>query len=166
MRAALSELEAASRELGRLVVELGREAPPPPLDVSKFRGLVDWPTDAAVAVPYGDRVHPRFKTAVPHPGIDFAVPFGGPVRAIFDGRVVYASHLHGYGLTAIVDHGGGIVSVYARLAVLTVARGDEVARSQIVGNAGSDEGVDGSGLYFEIREDGKPVDPRKWLRRR
>lgn len=163
---ALGELEGASREIGRLVAELGRDAPPPRLNVAKFRGLLDWPAPGRVAVPFGPRVHPRFKTTVPHPGVEIAAGEGDDIRAVFDGRVLYASNLQGYGLTAILDHGGGVVSIYAHASVLLVSRGQEVARGERVGKVGDSGSLEGPGLYFEMRESGKPVDPGVWLRRR
>jgi septal ring factor EnvC (AmiA/AmiB activator) len=163
---AIGELEGASREVGRLVDELGRDAPPPRLNVAKFRGLLDWPSPGRVAVPFGPRTHPRFKTTVPHPGVEIAAEAGDDIRAIFEGRVLFASNLQGYGLTAIVDHGGGIVSVYAHASVLLVSKGQDVGKGERIGKVGDSGSLEGPGLYFEIREAGKPVDPRHWLRRR
>lgn len=165
-QSALGELEGASRDLSRIVRDAGQDAPAPRLDVRKFRGLLDWPSDGRVAIPFGTSVHPRFKTRIPHPGIDLDAPRGADVRAIFDGRVVYASGLPGYGLTAIVDHGNGVASVYTHAAVLVVSVGQEVGRGDVVGKVGESGPLGGTGLYFEIREAGRPVDPVRWLRRR
>jgi septal ring factor EnvC (AmiA/AmiB activator) len=163
---ALGELEGASREIGRLVTELGRDAPAPRLNVEKFRGLLDWPSPGKVAIPYGPRIHPRFKTTVPHPGVELQANEGDDIRAVFDGRVLYASNLQGYGLTAILDHGGGVVSIYAHASVLLVSKGQDVGRGERIGKVGDSGSIEGPGLYFEIRESGKPVDPGVWLRRR
>jgi septal ring factor EnvC (AmiA/AmiB activator) len=163
---ALGELEGASREIGRLVAELGRDAPAPRLDVAKFRGLLDWPSPGRVAVPFGPRIHPRFKTTVPHPGVELSAREGDDIRAVFDGRVLYASNLQGYGLTTILDHGGGVVSIYAHASVLLVSKGQDVGRGERIGKVGDSGSLEGPGLYFEIREAGKPVDPGVWLRRR
>lgn len=162
---AIGELESASQALGRLVAEAGSDAAPS-LDVSKFRGLLEWPSPGPIAIPFGPRVHPKFRTSIPHPGVEIASREGDDIRAIFEGRVLYASHLHGYGLTAIVDHGGGVVSVYAHASVLLVSRGEDVGQGERIGKVGDSGALEGPGLYFEIREGGKPVDPRLWLRRR
>jgi septal ring factor EnvC (AmiA/AmiB activator) len=85
---------------------------------------------------------------------------------VFDGRVVFAAALHGYGLTVVVDHGGGVVSVYAHAGVLLVEPGQEVARGQDLGRVGDTGSLRGPYLYFELRVAGKPTDPAAWLRRR
>lgn len=164
---ALGELEAAARSLSDLVREVGgRVRGSPPLDVRKFRGVLDWPAAGPVAVPFGSAIHPRFKTAVPHPGLDIDAPAGSDIRAVFDGRVAFARSLHGYGLTAIVDHGGEVVSVYTHAAVLLVGEGDAVSRGQVLGKVGDSGSMRGPYLYFEMREGGKAVDPLGWLRKR
>ena len=163
---ALGELESASRELARLVDTLGSTGGAPALDVRMFRGVLDWPADGAVSSGFGNAVHPKFKTVLPHPGLDIDAPDGAPFRSVFDGKVAFAAPLHGYGLTAIVDHGGGILTVYAHAGVLLVAVGDTVSRGQEIGRVGDSGSMRGPYLYFEIREDGKPVDPAAWLRRR
>ncbi|MBZ5640514.1 MAG: M23 family metallopeptidase [Acidobacteriia bacterium] len=163
---AIEELERAARELGKLVEAVGGEAHGPVLDVRKFFGLLDWPADGPISAAYGDSVHPRFHTVVRHPGLDIDSPEGASFRAVFDGRVVFASWLHGYGLTAIVDHGNDFVSVYAHASILLVAPGDDVTRGQVLGRVGDTGSLRGAYLYFETRNKGKPVDPLAWLRRR
>jgi murein DD-endopeptidase MepM/ murein hydrolase activator NlpD len=134
--------------------------------VKAFRGLLDWPAEGSVTAGFGPMVHPRFKTTVPHPGLDIDAPEGSPFRAVFDGKVAYAAALHGYGLTVVVDHGQGVASVYAHAGVLEVAVGDAVARGQELGRVGDSGSLRGPYLYFELREGGKPCDPRGWLRAR
>jgi murein hydrolase activator len=165
-REAIEDLERASRDLGRLVESLGGSVKGPSLDVRKFRGLLDWPAEGPVTSRFGNTIHPRFRTVVPHPGLDIDALEGGPFRAVFDGRVVFASWLHGYGLTAIVDHGHGVLSVYAHASILLAGAGDDVARGEALGRVGDTGSLRGPYLYFELREDGKPVDPGKWLRHR
>ncbi len=163
---ALSELEGASRDLGHMVTENKPESRGTDLDVRNFRGTLDWPAAGKVAIPFGTAVHPKFKTKVPHPGIDLDVPQGAAFRAIFDGRIAYAATLRGYGLSVIIDHGSGVASVYTHAAMLVVSPGQNVRRGEILGHAGEGGPLGGSGLYFEIRDGGKPVDPAEWLRRR
>jgi septal ring factor EnvC (AmiA/AmiB activator) len=163
---AFGELEEAARRLGRLVDSFEGEPAHVALNVRTFRGLLDWPADGAVSAPFGTLVHPRFKTEVPHPGWDIEADQGQPFRSIFDGRVAYAAPLAGYGLTVVLDHGHGVVSIYAHAAVLLVAAGQDVTRGQEVGRVGDSGSLRGPYLYFEIRDGGKPVDPSPWLRRR
>ena len=85
---------------------------------------------------------------------------------MFDGRTVFASWMRGYGLTAIVDHGGGMLSIYAHASVLLTEPGERVRRGQGLGKIGDTGSLRGPYLYFELRIDGKPVDPESWLRDR
>ena len=111
-------------------------------------------------------MHPRFKTRVPHPGLDIDAPDGTRIRTVFDGRVVFAAWMRGYGLTAIVDHGNGLLSIYAHASVLMVEPGDRLGRGEIIGAVGDTGSLRGAYLYFELREDGRPTDPGQWLRPR
>ena len=164
--AAIGELEAAATALGSLVDSLVPGATAPNLDVHKFRGLMDWPADGEVRAGFGSVVHPRFRTRVPHPGLDIEGDFNTSIRSVFDGQVVFAAWMRGYGLTAIVDHGGGIMSVYAHASVLLVEPGDQVVRGQSLGRVGETGSLSGPYLYFELRVDGEPADPLDWLRPR
>jgi septal ring factor EnvC (AmiA/AmiB activator) len=103
---------------------------------------------------------------VPHPGLDIDAEFGTIIRTIFDGQVVFASWMRGYGLTAIVDHGGGLLSVYAHASVLMIEPGEKLMRGQRIGAIGDTGSLRGPYLYFEIRENGTPTDPGGWLRPR
>jgi septal ring factor EnvC (AmiA/AmiB activator) len=163
---AIGELDGAARELASLVDQVGEKAPPAALDVRKFRGLLDWPAQGQVTAGFGKSIHPRFKTEVPHPGLDIDAGDGAPFRAVFDGRVAYAAPLHGYGLTVVVDHGHGVVSVYAHAGVLLAETGQDVTRGQELGKVGDSGSLRGPYLYFELRVAGKPADPTSWLRSR
>jgi murein hydrolase activator len=163
---AYDELEVAARSLGRLVDSFGDTPAHVALNVRTFRGLLDWPAEGRVSTKFGTVVHPRFKTEIPHPGLDIDATEGQPFRSIFDGRVAYAAPLTGYGLTAVVDHGHGVVSIYAHAEALVVAAGEDVQRGQELGRVGESASLRGPYLYFELRDGGRPVDPSSWLRRR
>jgi septal ring factor EnvC (AmiA/AmiB activator) len=163
---AIGELDAAAKDLSRLVEGVGAHAAAPALDIRKFRGLLEWPAAGAVTEPFGKVIHPRFKTEVPHPGLDIDAVEGAPFRAVFEGRVAYAAPLHGYGLTVVLDHGNGLVSVYAHAGVVLVEAGQSVAGGQELGKVGDSGSLRGAYLYFELRAAGKPVDPAGWLRAR
>jgi septal ring factor EnvC (AmiA/AmiB activator) len=165
-QAAVEELQSAAGELSDLVDSLELEAGRPALDMHKFKGLLDWPAEGALSAKFGSVVHPRFKTSVPHPGLDIDGRAGSDIRNIFDGRVVFSSWMRGYGLTAIVDHGGGCLSVYAHASVLLVEVGEQVMRGQSLGKIGDTGSLRGPFLYFEMRVDGEPTDPEQWLRPR
>ena len=165
-RSALDELQQAAEEMTRLVDRLTPKAGGPTLDVHKFKGLLDWPAEGAVSAGFGTVVHPRFRTEVPHPGLDIDAAEGSDIKSVFDGSVAFSSWMRGYGLTAIVDHGGGLMSVYAHASVLIVEPGQKVSGGQLLGKVGDSGSLRGPFLYFELRVDGRPTDPQEWLRAR
>ncbi len=160
---AAEEMEGAARELAAFLQGQGIAATA--LDPRTFRGSMDWPCPGKVTGGFGRTIDPRFGTAVPHPGLDLEAPAGTPFRAVLDGKVLWSGPLRGYGLTAIVDHGGGVASVYAHAAGLVVEQGEQVTRGQTLGHLG-ETGARAPSLYFELRDGGKPVDPLGWLRAR
>lgn len=163
-RLALEELEAAAAELAGLVGRLEGEGAAPEVDMHKFKGLLDMPVRGKIKARFGKVVHPRFKTVVPHPGLDIDADEGDPFRSIFDGRVAYSTWLRGYGLTVILDHGYGLMSIYAHASVLMVEEGEEVLRGQKLGLVGETGSLKGPFLYFELRSGGEPIDPEPWFR--
>ena len=165
-QAALSELESAAAELGQLAESFLPGAEAPQMDVHKFRGLLDWPSEGKTTAGFGTVVHPRLKTEVPHPGIDIDAASGADIFSVFDGRVVFASWMRGYGLTVIVDHGAALLSIYAHASALLVEPGEQVVQGQRLGKVGETGSLRGPFLYFELRENGSPVDPADWLRPR
>jgi septal ring factor EnvC (AmiA/AmiB activator) len=163
---AIVELEQAADQLAELVRSLEPGEAAPTLDIRKFEGLLDWPAAGRVTAGFGRVVHPRFKTSVPHPGLDIEGDAGDWFGSVFDGQVVFAGWMRGYGLTAIVDHGGGLLSIYAHASVLLVEPGESVIRGQRLGAIGDTGSLRGAYLYFELRIDGRPTDPARWLRPR
>ena len=165
-RQALEETRQAADELGRLADSLGADGDRPALDIRQFKRLLDWPAAGRLRTAFGAVVHPEFKTEVPHPGWDLTAPFAADFSAVFEGDVVFADWMRGYGLTAIVDHGNRVMTIYAHASMLLVQTGERVARGQTLGKVGETGSLHGPFLYFELRVDGKPVDPADWLRQR
>jgi septal ring factor EnvC (AmiA/AmiB activator) len=160
-RLAERALELADREtkVAALLDTLyGRAASPlAGRPMQEFRGLLDWPARGAVTGTFGPRLDPRYGTRVPHNGIDLATTAGGEVVAVYPGRVVFAASFEGYGPTVVVQHAGKVFTLYAGLAATLVKRDDLVSLRQPLGRAGET-------LYFEIRVENRPEDPRRWLR--
>jgi septal ring factor EnvC (AmiA/AmiB activator) len=159
----LSRRRAASRaRLARLVralrAELGRAG-----SIRALRGRLPHPIEGRIAVPFGSVREPPFGTIAVHSGWQYAVEPGTRVGAVYAGRVVYARRFPGYGNLLIVDHGGKVHSLSARLAEIRVREGEEVAAGQTVGTTGGERRLRGPGLYFELRVGGRPVDPADWL---
>jgi septal ring factor EnvC (AmiA/AmiB activator) len=157
----VDELAQAEARLQLLLSGLGGgEAAVP---VAAFRGSLPWPVSGPVRAGFGRRKHPRFDTYTIHNGIEIDVPPDLPVCAVHEGTVVFADRFRGYGLMVVVDHGGKHHSLYAQLADLAVAVGQKVSAGDVLGSSGQG-GVDGPGIYFEMRYQGRPEDPLDWLR--
>jgi septal ring factor EnvC (AmiA/AmiB activator) len=155
----VAELALAETRLQQLLSGLAEGSVTMPLGA--FRGSLPWPVDGRVTVGFGPRKHPRFDTYTLHNGIEIEADPDTPVRAVHDGRVVFAERFLGYGLMVIVDHGGKHYSLYAQLADLAVSAGQTVQAGTVLGTTGA--GTDGPGLYFEMRYQGRPEDPLEWL---
>ena len=98
-------------------------------------------------------------------GIYVAAPDGTEINAIHSGRVVFADWLRGFGLLTIIDHGNRYMSLYGNADVLLKQTGDWVEGGETIASAGSSGGRGVSGLYFEVRANGRPTNPAAWLRR-
>lgn len=127
------------------------------LPIQDFRGVLDWPVRGRVVTGFGPRLDPRYKTRVPHNGVDIAAAPGATVVVVYPGKVVFAAPFEGYGPTVVVQHAGRAFTLYAGLAEVSVARDDMLSLQQAVG-------VAASGLYFEIRIGNRPQDPLSWMR--
>ena len=158
----LQELEEAEGKLGQLLSGLGAADIDVPITV--FKGALPWPARGRVRVAFGRHKHPRFETYTLHNGIEIEAPVDTPVTAVHDGTVAFADQFLGYGLMVIIDHGGKNHTLYAHLAEARVRPGQHVSAGDVVGTVGA-SGVDGPGLYFEMRSQGKPQDPQEWLAR-
>ncbi|MEM8905964.1 MAG: M23 family metallopeptidase, partial [Actinomycetota bacterium] len=113
---------------------------------------------------FGSRVHPIWGVRQLHAGIDAAAPTGTPVLAATDGEVVQvAAGMTAYGRLVVVDHGDRVATAYAHLSAVDVEVGDAVTRGQQLGRVGSTGFATGPHLHFELRFDGVPVDPRRYL---
>ncbi|MGH2759165.1 MAG: murein hydrolase activator EnvC family protein [Actinomycetota bacterium] len=126
------------------------------------RGMI-WPTNGTVTSGYGWRTHPIFGTRRFHAGIDIGAPSGAPVAAAATGRVVYAGTATGYGRHVIVDHGGGVATLYAHLSSIAAGDGAVLARGGRVGAVGCTGYCTGPHLHFEVRVNGDPDNPTRWL---
>ena len=100
-----------------------------------------------------------------HYGIDFGYEKGTPIYAPLDGKVVLSKYTEGdFGFYVVMDHGGGILTLYAHLSRIHVDEGDEVTQGETVGEVGSSGASTGNHLHFEIIEDRVRIDPRKYLK--
>lgn len=121
--------------------------------------------EGIVEVPFGEVVDAKFGTITRHNGLDIRAPRGSAVRAVEKGRVAFAGWFRGYGNLVILDHGDGYHTLYGHLDEIVVERGAEVEAGQRLGGVGDTGSTKGPFLYFELREDGKPIDPLPWFGR-
>ncbi len=126
-------------------------------------GRLIWPVPGAVCSPFGYRIHPIFHTRKFHTGIDIAAGYGTPIRAADSGSVIYATWMGGYGNVVIINHGGGLSTLYAHQASIRTSVGASVSRGQVIGVVGSTGYSTGPHLHFEVRVGGNPRNPMLYL---
>jgi len=124
---------------------------------SRGGGQLAWPARGYVSSRFGNR-RGGF-----HAGIDIATGYGAPVGAAEAGRVVYAGWRGAYGRVVEISHGGGVTTVYAHLSSIVVSVGQEVNRGQVLGYVGTSGNATGPHLHFEVRVNGNPQNPLKYL---
>lgn len=154
--AQIDALRAESNMVSVLLrgVQAGVAAPPAGSGV-----LVPPIAGAPVTSMFGPRVHPIFGTLRMHDGVDFGAADGVPVRSAAAGTVVSAGVRGGYGNATIIDHGGGVATLYAHQSSMLVTAGMVVTAGQVIGAVGSTGFSTGPHLHFEVRVTGVPVDP-------
>ncbi len=141
----------------------------------QYNGVMAWPVPGfyRVSSPFGYRIHPIFGTRKLHTGIDIGRNLspaqsidGAAIVATGDGEVIHASYSSGYGNMVMIDHGNGVVSLYAhqRSGGIRVSVGQQVSKGDRIGTVGSTGYSTGPHLHFEIRVNGTPVDPMDYLR--
>ncbi|MBV9737730.1 MAG: M23 family metallopeptidase, partial [Candidatus Eremiobacteraeota bacterium] len=137
-------------------------APPGPATASS--GYLQWPVRGPITSPFGWRIHPISGVRSFHEGLDIGVASGTPIGAAEAGRVIYAGWYGGYGNYISIDHGGGVSTGYAHCSAIYVSVGQDVRQGQTIGAVGSTGYSTGPHLHFEVRINGKPVDPLTRLR--
>ena len=120
--------------------------------------------DAEVTSPFGYRRDPFLGRPMLHPGVDLLETYGAQVHATGAGRVVHAGSAGGYGTMVEIDHGGGLMTRYAHLSEVDVQEGQEVIQGAVLGRLGSTGRSTGPHLHYEVRVEGEPVDPGRFLR--
>lgn len=155
----LDQFEKEAKDLEQVLLKLQSEG-------DYIGGIMKWPVTGhtRISSPYGNRIHPILKTNRFHSGIDIPAPTGTNIVAAAAGRVAFAGTQGGYGRTIILDHGGGIMTLYAHNSQLMVSEGAQVTQGSVIAKAGSTGMSTGPHLHFEVRENGKYVDPMPWLK--
>ncbi len=120
--------------------------------------------DASVTSPFGYRADPFLGRPALHSGVDLAQGYGAEIRATGAGRVTHAGSMGGYGIMVEIDHGNGLTTRYAHMSEALVEEGQDVAKGAVLGRIGSSGRSTGPHLHYEVRVDGEPVDPERYLR--
>ncbi len=125
------------------------------------QGTLSWPVKGPLIASYGglwDMSNQRFN------GMLIEAPMGTPVRAIYSGKIVFADWLRGFGLLIIINHGHNYMSLYGRNQSLYVKVGQTIHTGDVIAATGNSGGYDKPGLYFELRQNGTPLNPKIWCR--
>ena len=120
--------------------------------------------DASVSSPFGYRADPFLGRLALHPGVDLIEAYGDEIHATGAGRVTHAGPMGGYGIMVEIDHGNGLVTRYAHMSKALVDEGQDVVQGAVLGRIGSTGRSTGPHLHYEVRVDGEPVDPERYLR--
>jgi murein hydrolase activator len=167
-RREVAALSDKAERLERLLDTLSRQSDGRPAGPSggirPWKGVLDWPARGAILETFGRHRHPRFDVWTVSNGVALSVPAGTPVRAVYEGKAVYARWLAEYGNLVILDHGDGVFTLYAWLRAVDVKPGDYAPIGQVLGWAGVGPGREQPGVYFELRDRQRAADPVAWLR--
>ncbi len=152
----VADLEAESTKLAKeLAASQWRAGAPGP-------GQLVWPVDGRPGSQFGYRTHPIFRTRRLHTGVDIGAGTGTTIVAAAEGKVISSGWRGGYGQAVVIDHGGGLSTLYAHQSRLIARAGQIVSAGQKIGEVGSTGYSTGPHLHFEVRVNGEPRDPMKW----
>jgi len=169
--AALESLKQAAEDLDHTVISLKSE--PDLMESQKnislksfysLKGLLNMPVKGKIISFFGPQRNKKFNLINFQSGIEIKADRGEPIRAVYDGRILYAKWFKGYGNMIIIDHGNNYYSIYAHAQELFASQGDTVETGEVVATVGDSGSLIGPSLHFEIRHHGKPVDPLKWIK--
>lgn len=162
----VERLAAEEQDLARLIAELTTILSDYPIrseqPFADHRGNLTWPVAGTIVHDFGEA---RGGGKLTWNGVVLNAPRGREVRAVYHGRVIFADWLAGLGLLVIVDHGEGYLTLYGYNETILKDAGDWVAPGDAIATVGDSGGQPQSSLYFEIRRNAQPVNPRQWVSR-
>ncbi|MDD7805967.1 MAG: peptidoglycan DD-metalloendopeptidase family protein [Endozoicomonas sp. (ex Botrylloides leachii)] len=156
----LGDIENQRTELEGILAQLKSKNSLSNTPINKMRGNLPWPIKGKLLSRFNENIA---NTKIRWQGIRIAARKGQKVKAVYDGRVVFANRLRGYGQLIILDHGKGYLTLYAHNQLLLKQVGGMALAGEPIALAGTSGGQTAPGLYFEIRYKGKAQDPLKWL---
>lgn len=155
------ELQRNNQEITAMIQRMEQEGRMMPQ--AGGTGQLAWPVNGEITSPFGWRVHPIWGTQIFHAGLDIGADYGDPVHAADSGTVVFAGWMGGYGNAVMIDHGGGMVTLYGHNSSITVGEGEQVSKGQTIALAGSTGNSTGPHCHFEVRIHGEVVSPLQYL---
>lgn len=158
IRALEAEARARNRAKKRAEAAAGTGA------FARHKGLLNMPVTGKITIFFGPFENPEFGVRNFQSGIVIRTEPGAPVRSVGDGEVIYAGWFKGYGNMIILDHGDHYYTLYAHAGELFKGKGENVRSGEVIASAGHGGAMEGSGLHFEVRHHGKPLDPMEWLK--
>ena len=156
------ELMAASKQVEAMLRQ-SSYSHATPAAVGGGSGAMLWPMSGPVTSEFGWRVHPITGTQKFHSGVDIGGDYGQPIAAAQGGTVEYAGWISGYGNAVIINHGGGISTLYGHCQSLAVGEGQQVSQGETVAYCGSTGNSTGPHCHFEVRQGGEPISPYSFL---
>lgn len=182
---AVAEIEEAAADLAATLKRIQSATAPPPVEKQAGgrtlkkkdeqhetdsrrgflgqKGFLAPPVQGTIITRFGQKVQGKFDSATIANGINIRVKTGEQIRAIYDGKVIHAGYLRGYGNLMIIDHGQQYFSLISRAAEFYKPEGSKVSSGEIIGITGERDPLYGEGLHFEIRKSSVPEDPLLWL---
>lgn len=155
------KIETEQQELNALLIKLNTQSIsiPPAQSFASLHGKLAWPVNGTIVSSFGSKIDVASQRLT---GVVIKAPEGTPVHAIATGKVIFANWLRGFGLLIIIDHGNGYMSLYARNESLSRQIGDTVKTGETIATMGDSGGFADPSLYFEIRQNGLPLNPNLW----
>ncbi len=165
---ARAELETTREQLDQSLQTARAASTPNPAtdDFHRLKGTLITPVTSAPDYTFGPRKQADSMSFIRHTGYTYLIEPNTPVRAVAPGTVAMAQTFQGYGKIVILDHGSGYHSIYAHLDTIDVEPGKQVSRGYTLGKSGQTGSIEGPKLYFELRHQGRAIDPAAWFLRR
>lgn len=163
MIAQLEERKSRMQREARLAQRRALQGMDATTDPAKLKGKLPWPTQGKVVAKFGQYKHPELKTITNNTGIDISASSGSKVIAVLDGLVTTITWIRGYGTTIIIDHGGGLYTVYSHVIHINIAPNNYVNAGDVIAEVGDSGSLDGAKLHFEIWLNRETVNPEGWL---
>jgi septal ring factor EnvC (AmiA/AmiB activator) len=171
--AMIKDLEESQRKLAAIIDELIKKklstkkrtipAQETATQAAIKKARLPWPVKGTILSPFGKVIHPIYQTVTMNKGIDIGAAEGTPVACVLKGKIIYVDVMRGLGRFVIIEHEGGLLTIYAHMGTVYVTRDQQVAQGMSIGTVGKVGISEVTKLHFEIRKQSEPLDPMEWL---